>query len=233
MDILKKTVRSNHGEIELSIPRDREAKSVSYRYGRGSMVLKDLTMTFDAGKVHALLGVSGAGKTTLLSLLAGLDYCDDGQILFDGADLRKMNRDVYRARNVGMVFQQFNLLHRWNALENVVMAMEISKYKTPDNKAYASELLESLGIDEGKRRRKVIELSGGEQQRVAIARALSHKPKIVLADEPTGSLDESNQNGIIESLVKSAHEDGRCIVISTHSRDVAAMADEVFEIERL
>ncbi|MDR2532942.1 MAG: ABC transporter ATP-binding protein [Oscillospiraceae bacterium] len=210
-----------------------EAKNISYKYGKGDMVIKNLNLSFEAGRVYALLGASGSGKTTLLSLLAGLDCCVDGSILYNGSDLKTMNRDRYRAKNIGMVFQQFNLLHRFNAVENVVMAMDISKYKVENGKKYAADLLDNLGIDEKKRRRKVIELSGGEQQRVAIARAISHKPKIILADEPTGSLDEINQSGIIEDLVKFAKKDGSCVIISTHSREVAESADEVFTIERL
>jgi putative ABC transport system ATP-binding protein len=210
-----------------------EAKNISYKYGKGDMVIKNLNLSFEAGRVYALLGASGAGKTTLLSLLAGLDCCKEGSILYDGASLKSMNRDRYRAQNVGMIFQHFNLLHRFNAVENILIAMDISKYKTENKKKYAEDILHKLGIDEKKRRRKVIELSGGEQQRVAIARAISHKPKIILADEPTGNLDEVNQSGIVENLVKLAKKDNKCIIISTHSRDVAAAADEVFTIERI
>jgi putative ABC transport system ATP-binding protein len=210
-----------------------ETRNMSYKYGGGDMVINNLSLSFEKGRVYALLGVSGAGKTTLLSLLAGLDCCSEGAILYNGADLKTINRDNYRAKNIGMVFQQFNLLHRFNAMENVLMAMEISKCKTGNNKKHVENLLDNLGIDEKKRRRKVIELSGGEQQRVAIARAISHKPEIILADEPTGSLDEKNQMGIIDTLIKFAKNDGRCIIISTHSREVADSADEVFVIERL
>jgi putative ABC transport system ATP-binding protein len=116
---------------------------------------------------------------------------------------------------------------------NVLMAMDISKFKVENRERYAETLLEGLGIGESKQRRKVIELSGGEQQRVAIARAVSHKPEIILADEPTGSLDEAKQKEIIDSLIRSAKTDDRCIIISTHSRDVAQSADVVFEIRRL
>lgn len=204
-----------------------ETKNISYKYGKGDMIFNNLSLSFEAGKVYALLGASGVGKTTLLSLLAGLDCCIDGTILYNGSDLKKMNRNLYRAKDVGMVFQQFNLLHRFNAVENVLIAMEVSKYKVTNPKKYAEELLDNIGIDEKKRRRKVIELSGGEQQRVAIVRAISHKPSIILADEPTGSLDEVNQTGIIKDLVKFARSDDRCVIISTHSNEVAKSADEV------
>jgi len=209
-----------------------DVQNISYKYGKGSLVLDGLSMTFEAGKVYALLGESGSGKTTLLSLLAGLDVCLSGHILYNGANLKKINRDLYRARNVGMVFQQFNLLHRFNAVDNILMAMEISKYKTQNSNQYVETLLDKLGIDKQKRHRKVIELSGGEQQRVAIARAISHQPDIILADEPTGSLDEANQKAIIDSLITSAKAEDKCIIIATHSRDVAQSADVVFEITR-
>lgn len=209
-----------------------DVQDVSYKYDKGELVFSDLSLSFEAGKVYAILGESGSGKTTLLSLLAGLDVCLSGRILYDGTDLKTINRDEYRVRNVGMVFQQFNLLHRWSAVDNILMAMEISKYKVQNSEQYAISLLEELGIDEQKRRRKVIELSGGEQQRVAIARAVAHKPGIILADEPTGSLDEVNQKAIIESLVKLAKSNDKCVIIATHSKDVADSTDFIFNITR-
>jgi len=210
-----------------------DVQNISYKYSKGGLVLNNLNMSFEKGKVYALLGESGAGKTTLLSLLAGLDICLDGKIVYNGNDLKTINRDKYRAENIGMIFQQFNLLHRFNAVENVQMAMEISKHKIKNSKQYAERLLEGLGIDGKKSRRKVIELSGGEQQRVAIARAISHQPEIILADEPTGSLDETNQKAIIDNLIKLAKVDDKCVIISTHSRDVAESTDTAFEIPRL
>jgi len=211
-----------------------EARNISYKYNnKNGMVLKNLSMAFETGKVYALLGESGSGKTTLLSLLAGLDLAADGSITYKGVDLKSANRDRYRAKNIGMVFQQFNLLHRFNAVENVLIAMEISRYKVENSREYAKKLLGGIGIDDKKCRRKVIELSGGEQQRVAIARALSHNPNIILADEPTGNLDMANQTAILDILVKSAGEDNKCVIISTHAREVAEVADEVFTVEKL
>jgi putative ABC transport system ATP-binding protein len=213
-----------------------DVQKISYRYEsklkRTENTFEDVSLTFDAGKVYAILGESGAGKTTLLSLLAGLDVCRDGTILYKGTDLKTINRDRYRAKEIGLVFQQFNLLYRFNALENILVAMDISKYKTKDKKEYAGSLLDKLGIDKTMSRRKVTELSGGEQQRVAIARAISHEPPVILADEPTGSLDETNQNRIMDSLVSFARNDGKCIIISTHSKEVAAFADEVITIQK-
>jgi putative ABC transport system ATP-binding protein len=207
-----------------------DVQNISYKYNKGCLVLDNLSLKFEAGKVYAVLGKSGSGKTTLLSLLAGLDVCLSGKILLNGIDLKTINRDRYRATSVGMVFQHFNLLHRFNAVDNVLMAMEISEYKSKNNKRYVEDLLDKIGIDDLKRRRKVIELSGGEQQRVAIARALSHNPKIILADEPTGSLDEVNQKAIIDSLSNYAKTDKKCVIIATHSKDVAKSADTIVTI---
>lgn len=209
-----------------------DLQGVSYKYDKGELVFSDLSLSFEAGKVYAILGESGSGKTTLLSLLAGLDVCLSGQILYNGSDLKTINRDEYRAQNVGMIFQQFNLLHRWNAVDNVLMAMEISKYRVQNSKQYVENLLEELGIVGQKRRRKVIELSGGEQQRVAIARAVAHRPEIILADEPTGSLDELNQKTILDSLIQLAKSNDKCVIIATHSKDVADSTDVIFSITR-
>jgi len=208
-----------------------EVKNISYKYGKYDCVIRDLSLSFEQGNMYAILGSSGAGKTTLLSLLAGLDNCSEGSIYYKSADLKEINRDHYRAKNIGMVFQQFNLLHRFNALENILVAMEISKYKVADNKEYAKCLLDDFGIDKTKQFRKTIELSGGEQQRVAIARAISHSPDIILADEPTGNLDEENKNLIMSCLVKIAKEHSKCVILTTHSKEVAAYADEVIKIK--
>jgi len=209
-----------------------EVKSISYKYKKGPNVLEDLSLSFETGQVYAVLGESGAGKTTLLSLLAGLDVCNNGSILYKGTDIKTINRDRYRAQSVGMIFQQFNLLHRFNAIENILIAMDISKHKTDNPRHYVENLLENIGIDKQKQRRKIIELSGGEQQRVAIVRAIAHQPDIILADEPTGSLDEANQRAVMESLMGLAKNDGKTVIISTHSKEVAEYADCIVRLIR-
>jgi len=209
-----------------------DVKNVSFRYNKkiDRYVLKNLSTKFETGFVYVIAGSSGAGKTTLLSLLAALDYCTEGEILYNGVDLKKINSDKYRATHIGFVFQQFNLLNNHNAIENVVIGMEISGVKVDNKTTQAKSVLMGMGITEDKHNRKVVELSGGEQQRVAISRAIAHNPSIILADEPTGNLDEENQNNIIKILKKLAYESGKCVIISSHSKDVINEADCVINL---
>ena len=207
--------------------------SVSYAYNGGAYVLKDLSYTFEKGKIYAIVGKSGAGKTTLLSLLSALTAPTQGQILYDGKDVRSIDQYRYRSRCVGVVFQSFNLLPNLTARENVVLSMEISGKKFENKTARALELLEKVELDESRADRRVLKLSGGEQQRVAIARALAYDPDILLADEPTGNLDEETQESIIEIFRRLADEEGKCIIMVTHSPAVAMAADQVYRLERL
>jgi putative ABC transport system ATP-binding protein len=140
-----------------------DVKDASYKYKSTFNVLNGLNMQFESGKMYVILGESGAGKTTLLSLLAGLDVCHEGAIVYKGTDIKTINRNRYRAEEIGIIFQQFNLLYRFNALQNIMVAMKISNYKTENDKKYAQSLLTNLGITENMTRRKITELSGGEQ----------------------------------------------------------------------
>lgn len=201
---------------------------IFYTYEKSEMpVLRDVTTDFEAGKMYAVIGKSGAGKTTLLSLIAGLDVCRQGRILYKGEDLRSINRDRYRASGIGVVFQDYNLLQNASAVENVVLAMNLSGDKSADKKALAYKLLEKVGIDRETAGRKILKLSGGEQQRTGIARALSHNPDVLIADEPTGNLDESTESDIMEILSGLVTNEKRCVIIVTHSHRAASYADEV------
>lgn len=201
---------------------------IFYTYEKSEMpVLRDVTTDFEAGKMYAVIGKSGAGKTTLLSLIAGLDVCRQGRILYKGEDLRSINRDRYRASGIGVVFQDYNLLQNASAVENVVLAMNLSGDKSADKKAAAYKLLEKVGIDRETAGRKILKLSGGEQQRTGIARALSHNPDVLIADEPTGNLDESTESDIMEILSGLVTNEKRCVIIVTHSHRAASYADEV------
>ena len=207
-----------------------ELDKISYTYDGKTYVLKDFSCKFEKGKVYAIVGKSGAGKTTLLSLLAGLDKLSDGKILFDGKDITNIDKYNYRSNDVGVVFQSYNLLPKFTARENVELSMDLSKKKVANKKEVALELLKKVGLSEEEANRRVLKISGGQQQRVAIARAIAYEPSIVIADEPTGNLDPENQDAIMEIFKSIAHNDDKCVIIVTHSQDVAKQADEVFEL---
>ena len=206
--------------------------NVTYRYeGTKKAVLKSVNATFESGKVYTIIGKSGAGKSTLLSLIAGLDVCTDGDIIYGDMSLKAMNRDDYRAKRVGVVFQSFNLITNMTAVENIVLSMNISGSNEKSKQAFAYALLEKIGIDRETSDRKILKLSGGEQQRVGIARALSHSPDVLIADEPTGNLDNETETDILNILASLAHNDGKCVIIVTHSKKVTSIADDVLGIK--
>ena len=208
-----------------------ELDKIAYTYDKKTYVLKDFSCKFEAGKVYAIVGKSGAGKTTLLSLLAGLDKLSDGKIIFEGKDITDIDKYKYRSNDVGVVFQSYNLLPKFTARENVELSIDLSKKKVSNKKQLAMDLLKKVGLSEEEANRRVLKISGGQQQRVAIARAIAYEPSVVLADEPTGNLDPENQDAIMEIFKKIAHEDNKCVIIVTHSQDVAKQADEVYELK--
>ena len=203
--------------------------NITYKYdGTNKNVLKGVSASFEAGKVYAIVGKSGSGKSTLLSLIAGLDVCTDGKILHGENDLKKIDRDEYRAKGIGVVFQAFNLITNSTAIDNIVLSMQISGSSERDKKSFVYGLLQKVGIDEETANRKVLKLSGGEQQRVGIARALAHNPNIIIADEPTGNLDTDTENDVLKILTSLAHDEGKCVIIVTHSKKVSSIADAIF-----
>ncbi|MDR1271929.1 MAG: ABC transporter ATP-binding protein [Clostridiales Family XIII bacterium] len=205
-------------------------ENVGYRYDSGNKILNGLDYTFEKGKMYAVTGKSGAGKTTLLSLISGLASPTEGSILFEGKDIKTIDRYHYRSRYVGVVFQQFNLLPHLNAVENVTLSMRASGKKFPDRQKRAMDMLSKVDLDENIVRRRILKLSGGEQQRVAIARALSYDPSIILADEPTGNLDLNTQKDIVDIFKRMAKDEGKCVIIVTHSPEVAKESDEIYEL---
>ena len=208
-----------------------QLENVSYHYAESDkMVLENLSYIFENGKVYSIVGRSGAGKTTLLSLLSGLAQPTEGRICLNGNDIRTMDQYEYRSQCVGVIFQSFNLLPKLTAAENVELSMEISGKERGDKKAHALELLKEMGLNEDEAGRRVLKLSGGQQQRVAIARALSYNPEIILDDEPTGNLDHDTQEEIMHIFRKLAHEEGKCVILVTHSVDGANGSDQVYEI---
>ena len=211
-----------------------ELQNVNYRYdGSSETVLRKASVEFESGKVYTIVGQSGAGKSTLLSLISGLDTCKDGDIYYNGTNLRTIDRDEYRAKSVGVIFQSYNLLLNSTAVYNITLSMSISEIDIKarkSRKAHAYALLEKVGIDQETADRKILKLSGGEQQRVGIARALSHDPDVIIADEPTVNLDAETESAVLALLTRLAHDDNKCVIIVTHSENVTDIADEVIGI---
>jgi len=198
-----------------------EIKNVTYNYSNSNeKVLSSVNQKFEIGKFYAIIGKSGAGKSTLLSLLAGLDKPKKGQILFKGNDIEKDGYSNHRKNNISLVFQNYNLIDYLTPLENVRLV----------NKNASETILFELGLDKSQINRNVMRLSGGQQQRVAIARALVSEAPIILADEPTGNLDVDTAGEIIEILKKLAKERNKCVIVVTHSKELANSADIILEL---
>lgn len=206
---------------------------VSYDYCLKSGIvhaLKDVSFSLESGKFYAIIGRSGSGKSTLLSMLAGFDQPKSGEILFNGDKLTKSGSIEYRRQNVGFIFQAYNLIPHLTALENVIIPLENAKISGAEKKKRANEALRSVGLDESLYNKFPPTMSGGEQQRVAVARAMVTRPAIILADEPTGNLDNENSEAVISLLKNYAHDSGKCVAVVTHSAEIASTADAVFRI---
>lgn len=208
---------------------------VNYRYkdaDKDDYVLKEISYEFELGKTYAIRGKSGSGKTTLLSLISGLETKYEGKILYDNKDLKKIGLDKYRNTYIGIVFQSYNLLPHLTAIENILLSMEISNVKVKDKKKHALKLMESVGLRKELANRRVLKLSGGEQQRVAIARSLSYNPDIIIADEPTGNLDKETEDEILNIFKNLAKKENKCIIIVTHSKNVADNVDIIYDLKK-
>ena len=211
-------------------------RNASYQYSdaeEGEYALKDVSFDFEKGKIYAIRGRSGTGKTTLLSLISGLERCTEGDIIFDGKNLKNVNLDYYRSHDIGIVFQSYNLLPFMTASENIILSMDASGLKVSGKKTKALELMKSVGLKESYANRKVLRLSGGEQQRVAIARSLSYNPKMIVADEPTGNLDKQTEEEILDIFKNLAHKEDKCVIIVTHSANVCDQADIVYNLKKV
>jgi putative ABC transport system ATP-binding protein len=192
-------------------------------------VLCKVSVEFPLGEFTAILGKSGSGKTTLLNLISGIDRADEGEIFVDGLSLTGLNdyqRTLYRRQNIGFIFQFFNLIPTLTVWENLILPLELNGPLTSAGRQRAESLLEQVGLAD---RRKAFpdRLSGGEQQRIAITRALVHNPAIVLADEPTGNLDEDTGKHILDLLDSLTRRAGKNLILVTHSPDAAAYADRI------
>lgn len=199
-----------------------EVKNVGYTYDNRRKVLRGINVQMEQGKLYAILGPSGCGKTTLLSLIGGLDSPTSGQILFEDQDIAKTGLSDHRKNHVSFIFQAYNLIDYLNPKENVALTSKLPPLP----------ILERLGLTKEEAKRNVLKLSGGQQQRVAIARALASEAPVILADEPTGNLDEDTARDITEILKESAHKMNKCVVVVTHSNELAKQADVICRLKR-
>ncbi|HPI99841.1 MAG TPA: ABC transporter ATP-binding protein [Enterococcus sp.] len=213
-----------------------ETKNVDYFYQDGDQrryILKETSVSFEKGTFYAILGQSGSGKTTFLSLISALDSPKLGEILLNGKDIKALGYDKYRRDEISIIFQSYNLIPYLTAVENVLVPMSITDNKLPDNhREVAYNLLDYIGITRDKADRLVNQLSGGEQQRVAIARALATNVDIILADEPTGNLDEEMEQEIVDIFKELAHAHNKCVIMVTHSNEIAQQADEMLYLRK-
>ena len=196
-------------------------------------VLKGVHLEVEKGEIVAIIGKSGAGKTTLLQIIGTLDRPTKGEVLIDGTNVFTLGEKelaAFRNRHIGFIFQFHQLLPEFTALENVCIPAMIAREKESDYKPRAEQLLRDLGLGE-RMNHKPNELSGGEKQRVAAARALMMQPSIILADEPTGSLDEKNKKELSELLIHLRQEYGQTILLVTHDKELASIADRIIEIK--
>ena len=199
-----------------------QLQDLTYRYkNTAEAVLYKINYDFEPGKFYSIIGESGAGKSTLLSLLAGLDSPVEGAILFEGKDIREQGYSYHRMHHISLVFQNYNLIDYLSPLENIRLV----------NKNASKDTLLELGLDESQIKRNVLQLSGGQQQRVAIARSLVSEAPVILADEPTGNLDPKTAGDIIELLKSLAEKTGKCVIVVTHSKEVAQASDITLELK--
>ena len=199
-----------------------QLQDVTYRYkNTAEAVLYQINYNFEPGKFYSIIGESGAGKSTLLSLLAGLYSHVEGSILFQGEDIRKKGYSYHRMHHISLVFQNYNLIDYLSPLENIRLV----------NKKASKDTLLELGLDESQIKRNVLQLSGGQQQRVAIARSLVSEAPVILADEPTGNLDPKTAGDIVELLKSLARKTGKCVIVVTHSKEVAQASDITLELK--
>ena len=208
-----------------------KAEALCFTYQNKSqtvLAVKDVTCSFDEGRAYAIVGKSGSGKTTLLSLLAGLELPTEGAVFFEGKATADMDCDLYRRDHAAVIYQSYNLFPLLTAQENVLYPLKLRGVDGKTALELAQKELKAVGIQPDQFKRFPSQLSGGEQQRVAIARALAAGNRIVLADEPTGNLDITNGEQVVEILLRLAHEEGRCVIVVTHDLEIASQMDEIY-----
>ncbi len=211
-----------------------ELRDVRYTYKNKYQTVeavKGISVSFEQGKVYAIIGKSGSGKSTMLSLMAGLSTPTEGDVFYEGVSTKKMKLDDYRKEKVSVIYQSFHLMPLLTATENVMYPMELRKIKALEAEKISHSLILEVGLPDTVFNRLPSMLSGGEQQRVAIARALAMDTKLLLADEPTGNIDEENSDNIIRLLVKLAKEKNYAVIIVTHDLGILPKVDEVYRMK--
>lgn len=212
-----------------------EFKHINYWYmhqNKKHHILQDVSISFEKSTFYTVIGPSGSGKTTFLSLASALDLPKEGEILYEGKDIRKIGLSHFRNQYVSIVFQAYNLLPYMTALQNVLTAMEITGSKKKNKTEFALQMLRKVGISEEKAKQKVLTLSGGQQQRVSIARALCCESDLIVADEPTGNLDETTASEIVKLFQELAHQENKCVIVVTHDREVADASDITIQLSK-
>lgn len=199
-----------------------ELHSLTYSYDKNKKILKSINAQMETGKMYAILGPSGCGKTTLLSLLGGLDSPASGSVLFEGKDIAQIGLARHRKNNVSFIFQSYNLIDYLTPVENVALTSKLPPLP----------ILERLGLTKEESKRNVLKLSGGQQQRVAIARALASEAPIILADEPTGNLDEETSETIFDILRDINKNRKQTIIVVTHSKDLSKISDKKLYLKK-
>lgn len=207
-----------------------KVKGVTYWYDKEQIILDNIDLEFKKGKYYAVIGSSGAGKTTLLALISGLDSTKEGDIVYKGDTLKNIGLENYRNKYVSIIFQGYNLLNYMTAIQNITSAMSIKGIKKENNMEYIIEMLKRVGLTEKQGHQKVLTLSGGQQQRVAIARALCCENDLIIADEPTGNLDEKTSKEIIALFKDIVYKEGKTVIIVTHNKDISKGADVTFQV---
>ena len=214
-----------------------EIKNLNKIYGKSETEVKALSqinLKINSGEFVVIVGKSGSGKSTLLHIMAGLETPTNGDVIIDNINISSLDekkRSALRKEKLGLIFQSYNLIHYMNAYENVANAIEIAGRKVQNKKEYCLDILKKLGLSKEQSLRDIRKLSGGQQQRIAIARAIAKDVDLILADEPTGNLDEKNSKEILKTFIDLAHQANKCIIIVTHSPSLAQKCDVQLKIE--
>ena len=231
----KAGIRNKPLNMSADSTRQVQIRGLSRSFSEGQQVhdvIRDLSVDFLRGETVAIRGRSGSGKSTLLNLVSGIDAPDSGEILVAGRNLTSMTereRTLFRREHIGFVYQAFNLVPTLSVHDNIRLVLELNAWSATDIPDRIYELLDAVGLADRRQSFPDV-LSGGEQQRVAIARALAHGPDLVLADEPTGNLDERTADAVMELLDRLVRAEGRTMILATHSAAVAANADRILEM---